>query len=289
MQMKRMILLTLIWVNVAIHPGITFSQSFNFMNYGISEGLVHDKVTDICEDQFGNLWIATLGGGLSSFNGITFRSITIKDGLASNYVRSVLVDQAGRVWAATAEGLSMYDGNQFRNYRIDNKDENNSVQTLFEDRTGHIWFAAFGGHFGRVNGTTLEMEFFSFPRASFNDNIIAINQDQTGRIWLVSSIQGLLSFQDNTFREVISNQELGGYILSVFNHRDTLWLGTIRGIYSYDIHQKEPEIRSVPALNNIFIKKIRVIGDNDLWMVTSSGIYNYRDGILREFGEKNFR
>ncbi|MCA6073676.1 sensor histidine kinase [Fulvivirga sedimenti] len=273
-------IITLIWVTLAVN---TYSQSFNFMNFSIADGLVHDKVTDICEDSYGNLWIATLGGGLSKFNGVEFSNITIKDGLASNYVRSVLVDRTGRVWAATAEGISMYDGKSFRNYRIDQKDENNSVQTLFEDQEGHIWFAAFGGHFGRVDGVSLELQFYSYPRASFNDNIIAINQDASGRIWLVSSIQGLLSFHGEKFEEVISNQELGGYVLSIFNHNDTLWIGTNRGIYFYDIQQTEPEIRTVPALNNIFIKKIRVMNDRDIWMVTSSGIFNYREGELREF------
>ncbi len=271
---------TLVWVTIAAN---LYSQSFNFMNFSIADGLVHDKVTDICEDSFGNLWIATLGGGLSKFNGVEFENITIKDGLSSNYVRAVLVDRAGRVWAATAEGISMYNGKQFRNYRIDQKEENNSVQTLFEDLDGNIWFAAFGGHFGRIDAGTLELQFYSFPRASFNDNIIAINQDASGTIWLVSSIQGLLSFKGDKFQEVISNQDLGGYVLSVYNHNDTLWIGTNRGIYYYDIHQPEPKIKTVPALNNIFIKKIRVINDRDIWMVTSSGIYNYHDGELRDF------
>ena len=105
-------------------------QSFNFMNYNIGDGLVHDKVIDLCEDPYGNIWVATLGGGLSKFNGVGFENVTIKEGLSSNYVRAVLVDKTGRVWAATAEGISMYDGQNFRNYRVDAKEENNSVQTL---------------------------------------------------------------------------------------------------------------------------------------------------------------
>ncbi|MEJ2004389.1 MAG: two-component regulator propeller domain-containing protein, partial [Cyclobacteriaceae bacterium] len=274
-----------IWVIVCCSSFKAVSQSYNFINYGIAEGLVHDKVTDICEDKFGNLWIATLGGGLSSFNGIEFSSLTIKDGLSSNYVRSVLVDKKGRVWAATAEGISMYDGKSIATYMIDEDEENNSVQTLFEDSGGNIWFAAFGGHFGRIDQHTLEIEFLSFPRASFNDNIIAISQDKSGRMWLVSSIQGLISYSSDGFSRLIDNQQLGGYILSVYNHRDTLWLGTNRGIFYFDLNSESPEAVNIPALNNIFIKKIRVLGERDLWLVTSSGIYNYRDGNLREFGE----
>jgi len=285
MRHRMIFIFAAIWVSIVLNVPETWSQSYNFMNYGIPEGLVHDKVTDICEDQFGNLWIATLGGGLSSFNGVAFTNLTIKDGLSSNYIRSVLVDQNGRVWAATAAGISMYDGKDITIYTIDEDEESNSVQTLYEDRAGNVWFAAFGGHVGRINVQTLKMEFLSFPRASFNDNIIAINQDASGQIWLVSSIQGLMAYKDGQFRKVINNQQLGGYILSLFNHNDTLWMGTNRGIYYYDIHSESPEAVNVPALNNVFIKKIRVMGKRDLWIVTSSGIFNYRDGELREFGQ----
>ncbi len=284
MRLAFTYIIAAVWVIPIIATTDVRAQSYNFMNYGIPDGLVHDRVTDICEDKFGNLWFATLGGGLSSFNGVDFTSLTIKDGLSSNYVRSVLVDRRGRVWAATAEGLSMYDGDSIATFIIDEDEENNSVQTLFEDSSGNIWFAAFGGYFGRIDVNSLETEFLSFPRASLNDNIIAISQDATGQIWLVSSIQGLISYKDGQFRREIENQQLGGYILSIHNHRDTLWLGTNRGIFYYNIHGETGDIVNVPVLKNVFVKKIRVLEDGDLWVVTSSGIYNYRNGRLREFG-----
>ena len=70
---------------ISLSPGL--GQSYNFINYGIDEGLAHEKVVDITQDRFGNLWIATLGGGLSKFNGLEFTNFGVSNGLGSSYVR----------------------------------------------------------------------------------------------------------------------------------------------------------------------------------------------------------
>ncbi len=73
-------------------PCVLLAQSYNFINYNIDDGLAHEKITDICEDSYGNLWIGTLGGGLSQFNGIEFTNYTEKDGLCNNIVSAVAKD-----------------------------------------------------------------------------------------------------------------------------------------------------------------------------------------------------
>lgn len=262
---------------------ICFGQSYNFVNYSISDGLVHDRISDICTDHYGNIWAATLGGGISRFDGESFQNITIKDGLASNYVRAILVDRTGKLWAATAEGISIYDGRTFKNFRINEEEEHNSIHTIFEDHNGHVWFSAYGGNLGRIQSDGEKIEFFQFPKISDNDNIIDIDEDSEGRIWLVSSIQGLLAFQHDTFDLVLSNKDLNGFILSVQNHKDTLWIGTNRGIAQYMPEAGENALKFLSSMSNIFVKSIHVIDQHNYWAISSSGVYHVRNGELKTF------
>ncbi len=281
MKLQSTIFFTLFGLLVAFSAG---GQSYNFVNYSISDGLVHDRIVDLCTDHYGNLWAATLGGGISRFNGESFENITIKDGLASNYVRTVMVDRRGRLWAATAEGISIYDGSEFTNFRVSMEDDHNSVHTLFEDSNGNIWFSSFGGNLGRISRDGQRIDFLDFPKISDNDNIIDIEEDSHGRIWLVSSIQGMIVYEDDTFRTVLENKEFGGFLLSIQNRRDTLWLGTNKGIIRYLPEQTEHPVEFLNGMRNMFIKSIHVIDRNNFWAVSATGIYNYRNGQLRMFG-----
>jgi ligand-binding sensor domain-containing protein/signal transduction histidine kinase len=269
-----------------IPAGWAVGQSYNFINYTISDGLVHDRVSSICTDHYGNLWTATLGGGISRFDGQKFENLTIKDGLASNYVRSILFDESGKLWAATAEGLSIYDGREFTNFRVDEKDENNSVHTLFEDREGNIWFSSFGGKLGKIRQDVGHIEFISFPKVSDNDNIIDIDQDSNGTLWFVSSIQGLLSYNNDSFTLQQSNRDLGTFILSIENHEEHLWIATNKGVAHYSPQALEKQLVFLKSLENIFVRSVHVLNDNNIWIVSASGIYNYRNGEIRTFTSK---
>ncbi len=281
--MKRF-LPKIVYIVLFLGPLMLRGQSFNFVNYSISDGLVHDRIVDLSTDHYGNIWAATLGGGISRFNGESFENITIKDGLASNYVRSVLTDRKGNLWAATAEGISIYNGREFRNFRVAPEDEHNSVHTLYEDSRGYVWFSAFGGNLGRIESGDRKVEFLEFPKISDNDNIIAIDEDDKGRIWLISSIQGLLMFDQGEFRQVLLNRDINGFLLSITHSQDTLWLGTNKGIMRYvpDAPESRPEFLN--TMRNMFIKSIHVINSNNYWTVSASGIYHYRNGQLRTFG-----
>ncbi|MBK7867534.1 MAG: hypothetical protein IPJ75_11450 [Ignavibacteriales bacterium] len=70
--------------------------------------LTGDKIMAIHEDKKGNLWIATMGGGVNvldkDLNKI--RTISISDGLANNTVYGILEDKSGNIWVSTNKGIS---------------------------------------------------------------------------------------------------------------------------------------------------------------------------------------
>ena len=104
--------------------------------YGIEDGLIDDRVTDLIEDRNGDLWVATQRG-LSCFDGLTFHNFTTKDGLPSNAIRCLLEDSQGHLWLGTDSGVVHYDGQLFQTIKSPHI---GPVLQILEDRDGAFWF-----------------------------------------------------------------------------------------------------------------------------------------------------
>ena len=263
----------------------SYAQSYNFINYDISDGLAHERVLDFCEDKYGNLWMATLGGGLSRFNGLTFQNLTIRDGLASNYVRDVLCDRQGNIWAATAVGISRYDGKHIKNFDIpDESAQDYSVNAIYEGHQGNIWFSAPSGGLGKLNVATETIEIIKIPNSTVNDKVIAISGDGNGLLWIISAVKGLFSFDGENFRHYINNSDFKGYLLSINVGTDgVLWLGSNKGLLRYDLHKPDSIFGFHEGLSDVFIKSAQVKDTSNFWCVSAYNVLQYDQGKVRSF------
>lgn len=72
------------------------------------QSLCHDYILDIYESGEGKIWVATLGGGLSSFNPSTqfFTNYDENSGLPNKSIKSILDDNEGNIWITSNKGLS---------------------------------------------------------------------------------------------------------------------------------------------------------------------------------------
>jgi len=94
-------------------------------------------------DSDNNLWVGTLGGGLSRFDGKKWTSYSSRDGLAGNMVHALAFDKQGIMWIGTDGGVSRFDGKTFSN--LTKKDGIGSVFAIAIDPEGYKWFGTFGG------------------------------------------------------------------------------------------------------------------------------------------------
>ncbi|MXZ08837.1 MAG: AAA domain-containing protein [Gemmatimonadetes bacterium] len=104
--------------------------------YGVEDGLIDDRVSDLLLDRHGNLWVATQGG-LACFNGSTFQTFTTEDGLPSNRIRCLFEDRKGHLWLGTDGGAVHYDGQLFQTIKSPHI---GPVLKILEDRDGAFYF-----------------------------------------------------------------------------------------------------------------------------------------------------
>ena len=105
--------------------------NLNFKNLNTGNGLSHNKVNCILQDQRGFMWIGT-EDGLNRYDGndfLIFRSLPGRtDGLSGNIIQALYEDPEGVLWIGTADGgLSRYDyrlppAQQFKQYKFNPND-----------------------------------------------------------------------------------------------------------------------------------------------------------------------
>ena len=112
----------------------SFTQDLNS-----SQGLNINYVSSVREDNKGNLWFGTYGGGLNKFerDSESFIHYTIKDGLPSDIINNILIDKNENLWIASNSGITKFnpENKTLRNYYVK---EN---QAVFKDTlTGKMYF-----------------------------------------------------------------------------------------------------------------------------------------------------
>lgn len=158
------------------------------------------KVRTILEDDSGDLWIGTYGGGLARFrNGQLVKIWNRENGLADDIVMKIIQSEDGRIWAATYGGVNVIDGDEIKTINVDDGLVQNSVLTIFEDFNAKIWVGTFGGisiidDDGIQNITTSE----GLP----NNVIYFIVQDATGMIWLGTN-DGLIRYDSTIEADIM--------------------------------------------------------------------------------------
>jgi ligand-binding sensor domain-containing protein len=257
------------------------AQLYNFKNFSIDQGVPEARISSIGEDQRGNLWIATLGGGLLQFDGYSFHNYLEDDGLINNLVHAVLEDNSGKLWIGTELGLCSYDGKRFSLF---SPLGNAAVNAIFQDASGILWFATNAAGIYRFDGRTLAQ--FSTRNGLIDNAVNCVYQDKRSTLW-IGTTKGLgkyngAGFEFYTHTEGLASNNVRG--ISEDNKGD-LWIGTDGGISQFNGVNFTNHFKRNGLPSNDIHALLRDDNGN-LWFGTSGGISKF-DGQRFEFYNAN--
>lgn len=247
--------------------------------FGKLNGLRHGSVRDILEDQSGNIWFATDGGGAARFDGRYFTHYTVNEGLSNEVVYGMTEDRKGRIWFATRGGISRFDGQRFYHFHNSNGLRNEVVTCILEDRSGAIWFGTYGGGIGRYDGS--HIYHFDKEAGLVDDYVLSMYEDSKGQIWV--GTQAGISRYDGTGFTTYTPSDNGQVPLvrCISEDKDKhLWFGTNLGAVVYDgkkflQHDLNGKI-SGQVVRSMYLDK-----HQQLWMGSSAGVlFVLRDGAF---------
>ncbi len=186
-----------LWVGSA-QNGLTRIQNGTSTIYSTlgenKQKLINDHVKALCEDNAGNLWIAT-EGGLQMYNirMNTFSNYTKENGkLKINNVTSLFRGSNNTMLIGTSEGLTIMNiSNSEVQHLVGNvkslkKFTNNYITYVFQDSRGLIWIGTREG-INILNMDNNALDQFTEKQGLCNNNICGIAEDARHNIWITTS------------------------------------------------------------------------------------------------------
>ncbi|MCD6441414.1 MAG: histidine kinase, partial [Candidatus Marinimicrobia bacterium] len=227
--------------------------------------LSHNEIRSICEDQFGDLWVGTWGGGI---NRVIFDTTADRENsesrptfirynydpdnhksLGHNRIWSIYEDISGELWIGTdGGGLNKFDREreQFIRFQVDPKNPNsinsNIIVTIYEDQSHTLWVGTDGGGLNKYDRNI--NAFSHYQKDPFNPNSISHNvirsifEDRCGVLW-IGTMGGLnkhtrlkkfMHYKSNpTNPNSLSHNEVRGFYEDFDENRHILWIATDGG------------------------------------------------------------
>ena len=226
---------------------------YSFYDKKSGQGIYSEFMATL-EDQNRTLWFASFGAGLLKFDRehqvlIRYRnSPNDIESLGEDRVIALCEDREGNIWA----GLQAREPNFFRTEIAPftplsrNQDNPNSlgetfVNAIYEDHEGVLWTGTTGA-LNRIDRRSGQSVSYLPPGRGDSNDIIAINEDASGALWVGSFGGGLSRFDRKTGHyktylhepdnpSSLSNNRVSRLLL---DQNGTMWITTWDGLNRFD-------------------------------------------------------
>lgn len=276
-------------VILSAHIVISQNQPNLLKNFlAVENGLSHNEVTSIVQDNYGFIWIGTRGG-LNRYDGYEFKIFNQVPGdsnsLVNPSVESLFVDSNGNIWIGTKSGgVSKYNPvtGIFKNIASNYKTKNelladNRVLCFHEDRKGRIWMGTW------EKGIVVYDEKNGSSKNYLDGLVNSITETEEGKIWIGTS-DGLFEYID-TEDKLKEHQHVGPVQEIAYDEKlNALWIvqGGPDGFRKFDLRNYNLEqykvhlsIPELPDINYPF-ESVFLDSNDNIWVGTwGTGLFMF--------------
>jgi signal transduction histidine kinase/ligand-binding sensor domain-containing protein/ActR/RegA family two-component response regulator len=264
--------------------------------------LTEIQISAICEDEFGNMWIGSIGDGLymlpANAENIksNYRRMDVALGLPEAYIIKIRKDINGRLLVASTTGLSViqssFSPEKISMVTFNTKNSGipfDDVISFDKESEDIYWLMGISGLAkAKLTGDKFHLlSFHDFGKAvpiNFSNNIIC---DGENTIWGAYD-KGIFRFSDGKFDFSYRgtgyfNNETSAILL---DQDKNLWIGTIdRGVLKYS-GDKFIVFDINSGLQSNIINSVIKDRSGMLWISTDGGTCSYLDGNFTDLSDK---
>ena len=249
------------------------------------------RITALCRDLDGRLWIASRDDGLAAWDGTQTIRFSVADGLPTNLINALACDSKGRIWIGTVDaGLVLYSGGAFKHFSPEDGFSANQVRSILVDKEDTLWIGTGGRGIFRLREGVFTQ--FSTRDGLPVNEVNTIVDDELGYLWF-GSYRGIhrvarrnleavadgksphLYVNSFTLADGLSSMQCSlGHPASLRTTDGRLWFGTTKGVNVVD----PKDLQFNPNPPRVFIESVRINGrpmtgfsENDPNIVLSAG------------------
>lgn len=168
-------------------------QSNSFQSLEEKDGLSNNHVRSILQDNTGNYWFGTSGGGVCHYFGKQFTTFNTSSGLGGDFIYSIHRDREKRLWVGNSQkGLSCLTDSGFVQFDAGNGFIDTKVKAIGEDLSGRLFFGTDGkGLYIYEDGV------FSLIDQMDRKYVRSIIRDLDGDMWVATAGHGIYRVHEN--------------------------------------------------------------------------------------------
>lgn len=272
-----------------------------------------NNITAICEDNSGNIWLASNQHGLIRYNPATHVQVRFAHdpsnlaSLSCNNVSDIKCDIYGNIWVGTrGRGLNLWipDKGKFKHIQHDRqgkvvKNSMKYINGLETDQSGHIWIATYDQGLIRFDPASGQYKNFkSNPKDSHSlsgNYLLHLYADSKHTLWIGVWGGGLCRFnkEKETFTRYVHDSDNHNSLIDDIVHSihevktdsgRVIWVGTSNGL-SYFLPDKSPvsfrHFTTKDGLNSNVVYGILHDDRGNLWLSGNSGLSRFNPITLQ--------
>ena len=140
------------------------------------------RVSALCEDAAGRLWVGTQGDGLFCYTNEVLGSFKSKQGKLEDTINSIAEDGAGNLWLGTPSGLTVLEHDRLLRFTTTNGLANDFVSSVHIARSGMIWITTRGGMCQFKDGGIIPYP-FQTDSPGRNPESLGVYEDISSNLW----------------------------------------------------------------------------------------------------------
>ena len=309
--MKNLLIIILVFVSYLSYAQrpLLFNRTFindpqiGFIRLTTDDGLSHNRVTDILQDSYGFVWIATLDG-LNRYDGNQFEIYKYNEdnftSISSSYVLCLEEGKNGDMYIGTEGGLNVYNrlSNSFAIISLEADGYDNPsphIRQLLFDDDSILWIETLDGYLINydVNNSTVN-NIYSHPTVGQTYYLYhSLYKDKGGRLWIgarnippmyLDEVEDkiiIIQPDENDYSKKRASDMACYYEDSYGN----FWFTALDGIYLFN---KNTEVFTKFLATTTYDVKEDLSGN--IWFATGSGALKYnpqQDVIIQMENEKD--
>jgi signal transduction histidine kinase len=238
--------------------GITgVAQRYNFKTYGLKDGLSSLQILDMDIDYAGNLWLATLSGGVK-FNGKNFTNVTNSNNSEDNLLASVNASNKQEVW------FGSWKSNLFKLTfdtlkKIQFQEKAGSIMSILVNKQNTPYFYATKGIYTLTSDTNLKKIYPSNSKSLFPVKTYYYQNEY----YVITKNREYLHFDKH--HKLIKKIVLPSLCKSIFISNNTIYLGSFGQLFilKNDSLISKYQLKGLDSTQ--YIRAINKDAYNNLW------------------------
>ncbi|MBN1290852.1 MAG: T9SS type A sorting domain-containing protein [Candidatus Latescibacteria bacterium] len=270
----------IIWIGTSC--GIVRFDGTTLKTYTEDDGLADDNISGLVVGPDGTIWASTeYGGGLSSFDGISWKNYNVL-----NSAISIDIDNDGVIWLGSSETICSFNGKVLSSFSNSFQNKINDVYIVAVDNEGIKWI---GSNFRCGSNPGLSsFDGQTWKHHSINSvinnmvNTVTVDHDNTkwfGTYCGISSFDGAIWTNYTPEQEIDVNKFVPFTVYDAGVDLDnTKWFTTRYGVKSYNGFTWKTYTNNDSISFDRFYHDVVIDRNNMKWFAAVDGVWSF-DGI----------